>query len=106
MAHTRQIVLVLLALLVVFGGPALGSVGLVGSDTAATTAPMSGCDHCPDADFPATRLCATACATTAAIMPDALAVPVTAGPVSIAAGSAPAAGRDDRPDPYPPRLSV
>jgi hypothetical protein len=105
MAHTRHIVLVLLALLVGFGGPALGSVGLVGPDTAAT-APMSACDHCPDADIPTDHLCVTACATTAAIMFDALAVPVTVGPVSIAAGPAPAAGRNYRPDPYPPRFPV
>jgi hypothetical protein len=106
MAHTRHIVLVLLALLVVFGGPAPGSVSLVGPDTAATTAPISGCDHCPDADIPSDRLCAMACATTAAIMPDAFTVHVTAGPVSIEAGPVPVVGRDCRPDPYPPRFPV
>ena len=102
MAHTRHIVLVLLALLVVFGGPVFGSVGLV---TEATTAPMSDCDHCPDADIPSDH-CALACATTAAIMPDALAIAMTAGPVSINSGSAPATSRDYRPDPYPPRFPV
>jgi hypothetical protein len=106
MAHTRHIVLVLLALLVVFGGPALGSVGLVGPDMAATSVPMPGCDHCPDADIPSGRPCATACATTAAIIPDALPVPVTARPVSTAAGPAPVVGRNYRPDPYPPRFPV
>jgi hypothetical protein len=106
MTRPRHIFPVLVALLMILGGmhAAMGVSYAPAHDVMATGG--TPCDHCLDQTAPSDRLCAMACAMTAAIVPDAPIDAVRAKQRIVAPRPEPAIDRDSRPDPYPPRPTV
>lgn len=105
MTCPRRLLPVFAALLMILGG-LHGAMG-ASYGTAHTVMTMdAACDHCPDQTAPSDRLCAMACAMTAAVVSDAPILAVWAKQHVVAPRPAPAIDRDSRPDPYPPRPTV